>query len=91
MEGIDELLDIIKKRIKKNMNSSENVLITRARHRECFQKCHDYLQLFLDNKSSHDIASEYLRESAKWLGKITGEIDLEEILDVVFREFCIGK
>lgn len=91
MEGIDELLNIIKNRIKNNMNTSENVLITRARHRECFQKCYDCLQLFLDHKESHDIASEYLRESTRWLGKVTGEIDLEEVLDVVFKEFCIGK
>ena len=38
-----------------------------------------------------DVSAEYLREASFWLGKITGEIDLEEILDVVFAEFCIGK
>lgn len=37
------------------------------------------------------IAAEELRYAANAIGKITGAIDVEDVLDVVFREFCIGK
>ena len=38
-----------------------------------------------------DLASEELRVAADELGRITGAIDVEELLDVIFRDFCIGK
>jgi tRNA modification GTPase len=89
-EGIDEFIAFIKEKVETTL-SPENILITRARHRQCFEKCRHHLEMFLETKDSYDIASEHLREAGNWLGKVTGEIDLEEILDVVFKEFCIGK
>lgn len=89
-EGLDDLMMTIKNKIGENF-TSDNILITRARHRECFIKCHEHLKLFLENRNSYDIASEHLRSAGMWIGKLTGEIELDEILDVVFREFCIGK
>jgi tRNA modification GTPase len=38
-----------------------------------------------------DIAAEELRAAAQTLGRLTGRIDVEDILDVIFRDFCIGK
>ena len=37
------------------------------------------------------VAAEELRYAANAVGKVTGAIDVEEVLDVIFREFCIGK
>lgn len=38
-----------------------------------------------------DLAAEELRIASCELGKITGVVDVEELLDVIFRDFCIGK
>ena len=38
-----------------------------------------------------DLAAEELRTAANELGRITGRIEVEELLDVIFRDFCIGK
>jgi tRNA modification GTPase len=88
--GIDQLLNEITNQVK-NRLTTEDVIITRSRHRECFKKCLENIEKFFLYKYNVDVSIEYLREAGFWLGKITGEIDLEEILDVVFKEFCIGK
>ncbi len=38
-----------------------------------------------------DIIAEELRLAARTLGRLTGRVDVEDILDVIFRDFCIGK
>jgi tRNA modification GTPase len=45
----------------------------------------------LEGRMSIDMAAEELRRSLAELGRITGRVDLDEILDVVFSDFCIGK
>ncbi|KAI8048793.1 hypothetical protein BDF22DRAFT_701301 [Syncephalis plumigaleata] len=73
-------------------NNTDYTLITQARHRSNLTDCVVALDTFLA-KSSDDIvlAAEDLRHAAHALGRITGRVDVEEILDVIFREFCIGK
>ena len=44
-----------------------------------------------DNEAMLDIAAEELRTAIRQLGRITGKVGVEEILDVVFKDFCIGK
>ena len=44
-----------------------------------------------DNEAMLDIAAEELRIAIRQLGRITGKVGVEEILDVVFKDFCIGK
>jgi len=43
------------------------------------------------NASLPELAAEDLRQAARSLGRITGRVDVEDMLDVIFREFCIGK
>jgi tRNA modification GTPase len=74
----------------------EAPLITSSRQRHHVQLASEYLEKFLDiveHQSDLALAGEYLRRSAKQLGSITarGKIDTEEMLDVLFRSFCIGK
>ncbi|MDX1950396.1 MAG: tRNA uridine-5-carboxymethylaminomethyl(34) synthesis GTPase MnmE [Rickettsiales bacterium] len=72
----------------------ENPVITRARHRKSLEECKNYLQEFLTSRTQQkpiEISAEALRISASNLGKITGKIDVEMILDKIFSEFCIGK
>ena len=74
----------------------EPALITRARHREHLGLCCDALALFegyaaQGGDAPLDLAAEEIRIAANELGKITGRVDVEELLDVIFRDFCIGK
>ena len=39
----------------------------------------------------HEVAAEELRLAARALGRVTGAVDVEELLDVIFSDFCIGK
>lgn len=57
-----------------------------------FGRCLNYLQSYDDYKDVDIVlAAEQLRQALRQLGKITGKITTEEILDVIFQDFCIGK
>ncbi len=92
-KNIDQLISKIKKKLKSKLTSDENILITRARHRKNLSDCLGNLENFtMKNQSSDfDKAAEDLRLSCRSLGKITGKVDVEEILDSIFNDFCIGK
>ena len=65
-------------------------MITRARHRECLDQCVDALTRAA-GQDREDLLAEDLRLAARALGRLTGRIDVEDVLDVIFRDFCIGK
>ncbi|MFQ5535217.1 MAG: tRNA uridine-5-carboxymethylaminomethyl(34) synthesis GTPase MnmE [Sphingomonadales bacterium] len=66
--------------------------LTRERHRQALEGCVDYLNRALDGeRGDKELMAEDLRLAARALGRITGRVDVEDILDVVFRDFCIGK
>ena len=67
------------------------LLITRERHRVSFSKTLKSLELAMEEQDQIEIAAEHIRQAHKSLCEVTGEVDIEEILDVVFKEFCIGK
>lgn len=66
-------------------------VITRHRHRALIQECIQYLENFLDAGLTPDMACEELRMAVAAISRITGHIDVEDVLDVLFRDFCIGK
>ena len=70
---------------------SEDMIVTRHRHRVLLEECHTHLTNFLDEDLPPDMACEELRSAVKSIAKITGHIDVENVLDVLFRDFCIGK
>jgi tRNA modification GTPase len=43
------------------------------------------------HKEAYEITAEELRLAAQALGRITGRVDIEDVLDVIFKDFCIGK
>jgi len=91
-EGINNLLKEIEKFIKdkyKNVFFGEPSL-TRVRHRACLKKCYTNLKKINNNKNP-ELNAEDLRLSINALGKVTGEFDVEKMLDIVFKDFCIGK
>jgi len=69
---------------------SGDPVITRARHREALTMAHAAL-CRADVAPAPELAVEDLRGAVWQLGRITGRVDVEDILDVVFRDFCIGK
>ena len=69
-------------------------LITRQRHRSALSECVDALHRAAREGSSwrrEDIIAEELRLAAQALGRLVGKVDVENVLDVIFRDFCIGK
>lgn len=70
--------------------SGESPLFTRARHRQALVECAAALERALEAPMA-ELAAEDLRLSLRALGRIAGRVDVEEVLDVIFREFCIGK
>jgi tRNA modification GTPase len=73
--------------------TAEPALVTRDRHRRALQDAAAALNRALVEgpHGREDIVAEELRSAAVTLGRLTGRIDVEDILDVIFREFCIGK
>ena len=93
-DGMDALLDHIEKRLEKLLRiSGDAPLPTRERHRHALAQCVDALQRFINdkNKSIDELAAEDLRLALRALGRITGRVDVEDLLDIIFSEFCIGK
>jgi tRNA modification GTPase len=78
-----------------SVEGAEGAVITRARHRRHVEAASEALQRFeVLSGQGHmalDMAAEELRLAASELGRITGAIDVENILDVLFADFCIGK
>ncbi len=88
--GLDLLLEKLSNLIENKFSPSIDPLITRERHRTQIHKCLDALNYFDINKDL-ELACEDLRITARSLGQIIGNIDVEVILDEIFRNFCIGK
>lgn len=72
---------------------SEQPWLTRARHREALADCVGHLRRFQEIREAHqiEISAEELRLGARALGRITGRVDVDDLLDIVFSDFCIGK
>ena len=91
--NIDELIQKIKSILKNKFITSDDILITRERHRQHLEQCLDHLKRFNQKKEVEDFdkGAEDLRLAARHLGMIVGKVDVEEILGSIFNDFCIGK
>jgi tRNA modification GTPase len=92
-EGIEELLTALTQFAGDHLGSSEPALVTRERHRRALEETETALGRALAEPAHgrEDIIAEELRLAARALGRLTGRIDVEDVLDVIFRDFCIGK
>ncbi|AKI02908.1 small GTP-binding protein domain [Hoeflea sp. IMCC20628] len=90
--GLDELVAKISGRLSiLDLDSGEG-LPSRERHVSLLQRCRKELGLALDDAAAPiEVRSEHLRFAATALGRITGRIDVEDLLGVIFSEFCVGK
>ena len=91
--NIDKLIIKIKNNLKTKFITSDDILITRERHRQHLKQCIDYLKNFNEKNEVDDFdkAAEDLRLATRHLGMIVGKVDVEEILGSIFNDFCIGK
>ena len=88
--GISEFTKELTEMVKNRYDIGENPLITRERHRKAASDCLEALKRSL-NVDQIELLAEDLRLAIYALARITGRVDVEDILDVVFRDFCIGK
>ena len=88
--GLDILLDRLTARVAALLADRGPPPPTRARHREALTRCLKALDA-AHSAELPELAAEDLRSAADELGRITGRIDIEDMLDAVFRDFCIGK
>ena len=91
--NVDELILKIKNNLKNKFIASDDILITRERHRQHLEQCLEYLKNFNKKNEAEDFdkAAEDLRLATRHLGMIVGKVDVEEILGSIFNDFCIGK
>ncbi len=90
--GTSEFLDEFSAALqeKYDLNDTQAPLITHARHRVHLQDALTFLEAFLDTDDVV-VGAEELRYAAQAIGKVSGVIDIEELLDSIFNDFCIGK
>lgn len=88
--GLDTLTDALLVMIRTMIGTRETPSLTRERHRTALQECRVCLQRAL-HAPLPELMAEDVRLSMRALGRITGRVDVEDLLDVIFRDFCIGK
>jgi tRNA modification GTPase len=89
--GIDQLLARLEAH-SRQFFGQESGLVTRERHRSYLLAAQSALARALAEASEREeIVAEELRLASRALGRLTGKIDVEDVLDAIFRDFCIGK
>ncbi len=91
--GFEEFLDQLAAKIVQVNSTQKSAIITRARHRQALEATLLGLEAGLKGnlEQSPELVAEEFRSAATALGRITGEIDAEDLLDAIFSSFCIGK
>ncbi len=91
-EGLDRLIERAAEAAREELAAGEAPLITRARQRAALKACRAALDDALDGDGKAlELRAEDLRRATDALGRVTGRVDVEELLGVIFSEFCIGK
>lgn len=90
--NIDKLIKMIAERLSEFSHTDDAVIPTRQRHIDLLKYGLDQLRLALGAEYLEiELRAEHLRQCQEALGKITGQVDVEDLLGVIFNEFCVGK
>jgi tRNA modification GTPase len=91
--GTEILVGAVAAFAKDYFSTGEAAVVTRARHRRALEDTVAALDRALAEGAAEreELVAENLRAAATTLGRLTGRVDVEDILDVIFRDFCIGK
>lgn len=91
-DGLGQLLAWLERKAKSQMAWVEDGMITRVRHRVAVEHARERLELILaGNDSAVELIAENLRAATHDLARLVGRVDVEDLLDVIFSDFCIGK
>jgi tRNA modification GTPase len=90
-DGISDLLDAVSRHLPNLEAGSALALPTRQRHILNLSTARENIRRAIEATNGLDIQAEYLRLAGQSLGRVTGRVDVENLLDVIFSEFCIGK
>ncbi|KAJ2100520.1 mitochondrial splicing system protein [Coemansia sp. S100] len=96
MFGWDELMRSVAGHIRTSWEQGQGgeslqMPLTKARHRQHLRECLDRLEMFERAGEEWVLAAEELRAASSALGRITGRVGIEDVLDALFSQFCIGK
>lgn len=91
-EGLTELRRLIGNIVDKRFAGLSMAIPSRQRHKDSLTKCLTALDAAISQTDANlELRTEQLRIAAEYLGRITGRVDVEQLLEVIFSEFCIGK
>jgi tRNA modification GTPase len=91
-EGMADFLEQLGHRVRSVLKGGETAVVTRARHRTALEACQNALGSSIrDRRAGAEIVAEHLRRASDFLGRVTGRVDVEDVLGAIFSEFCIGK
>ena len=87
------LQDLLQQKVQQKLESRDGApLLTRPRHRQALGEALAALRHGATAPADRpELLAEDLRLAMRAIGRITGRVDVEELLDLVFRDFCIGK
>jgi tRNA modification GTPase len=92
--GLERFIARLEQEVARRMALTAAPALTRERHRRALEDCARALERAgggLSNAALAELVAEDLRLAVRSLGRITGKVDVEDVLDVIFGEFCIGK
>ena len=89
-DGAEALLAALGRLVLQKTGSGESAPVTRARHVAILREVLAHIEA-AQQADALELAAEDLRLAQRALGRMTGTVDVEQLLDVVFADFCIGK
>jgi tRNA modification GTPase len=89
-EGLSDLLEALQKILQQRYDQAPSLLLSRQRQRLLVTSAADHLQAALKALTAELLAEE-MRLALRCLGQLVGKFDVEQLLDVIFRDFCLGK
>ena len=90
-DGLEALISRLEEIARAEISAAGGAVLTRTRHRVELVSSRDALKRFVNHDLAPELKAEELRIAARHLGRLTGLIDVEEVLGAIFSEFCIGK
>lgn len=91
-EGLDAVIEALTSTARDMAGTGEDIAVTRLRHRRALEDCRDALERTLGaDPDFPELAGEDLRRAVHALARVTGRVDVEDLLGAIFADFCIGK